>query len=64
MSRGHRSEKHGKLSVFKVSRKLIAMLSVLPKSDEKVFGCTSLNGLDGTLLAKTPIGKKASKPES
>ena len=39
-----RSEKHGDPRMFKVSGKLIAMLTTLPKTSERVFGGTSLNG--------------------
>ena len=39
-----RSEKHGDPRMFKVSGKLIAMLNMLPKTSERVFGGTSLNG--------------------
>ena len=39
-----RSEKHGNPRMFKISGKLIAILNMLPKTSEKVFGGTSLNG--------------------
>ena len=39
-----RPEKHGDPRMFKVSAKLIAMLNALPKTSERVFRGTSLNG--------------------
>jgi len=39
-----RSEKRGNPRMFKVNAKLIAMLNALPKTSERVFGATNLNG--------------------
>ena len=58
-----RAEKHGRPREQRISAKLLARLNQLPKTNEYVFGRTSLNGMRWTFdQQKTRLAKKLNNP--